>query len=735
MEILNPEYGIKGDEIVESNIVEKSDQKSIEMTVWLADLTYTQQQVSAELIPQAIGGIATYVESCYHFSKPIRLFKYPEALAEALERDGCPDIIGFSNYVWNSKLSKTFARRIHEISPHTVIIFGGPHYPHERGEQITYLQANPEINFYIEKEGERAVAELIYALSNSYGDLNKVKALDLASVHSIDDDGVEHLGVLADRIKDLSEIPSPYTSGRLDEFFDGKLLPIIQTNRGCPFTCTFCVEGVGYYNKINKNPIAKVAAEIDYIGRKMKIMREDGGRNDLFIADSNFGMYKNDVQTCREIAKAQDDYGWPEYINVATGKNQKERVLESAKLVRGALRLSGSVQSLDEGVLANVKRNNISSNDLMMLALEAADIDANSYSEVILGLPGDSKIAHYKTLKAIIDAGFIKVIPYTLMTLPGSEMCTPESKTKYEMDLRFRVLPRCFGYFNICGKQVLSVEIEEVCVATNTLPYDDYIECRKMHLMISIFYNDGVFGGLLKFFRDQKISAYEWLEVLHKSEVSGSLGDMIQEFEQATRDELWQDLAEFEAFLDDAQIIKKYIAGDLGLNLLFTYKSISSTRFGRELLSLALLAAKQVLASNSLDSRKNMAFIRDILEFDLCRMTNIFEDNEIDVSANFSFDVARFMRSSEPVPLDGLILDEKISIDFTITDDQREVIQRGLKLFGSDNAGIGRILSKFHISRLLRNPASTIDRFDEPSIGFSADTGHNVSSQINLHDS
>ena len=68
---------------------------------------------------------------------------------------------------------------------------------------------------------------------------------------------------------------------------------------------------------------SKVAAEIDYIGRKMLEVRGRGGRNDLFIADSNFGMYKNDIDTCRSIAKAQDDYRWPEYINVATGKNQQ----------------------------------------------------------------------------------------------------------------------------------------------------------------------------------------------------------------------------------------------------------------------------------------------------------------------------------------------------------------------------------------------------------------------------
>ena len=45
------------------------------------------------------------------------------------------------------------------------------------------------------------------------------------------------------RHKMVDEIPSPWLTGIQDEFFDGKLAPMIETNRGCPFTCTFCVPG------------------------------------------------------------------------------------------------------------------------------------------------------------------------------------------------------------------------------------------------------------------------------------------------------------------------------------------------------------------------------------------------------------------------------------------------------------------------------------------------------------
>ena len=55
--------------------------------IWLIDPTYTQQQISSESMPAAIGGIATFTEKNLKLKNPIRLFKYPEKLAMALKTD------------------------------------------------------------------------------------------------------------------------------------------------------------------------------------------------------------------------------------------------------------------------------------------------------------------------------------------------------------------------------------------------------------------------------------------------------------------------------------------------------------------------------------------------------------------------------------------------------------------------------------------------------------------------
>ena len=71
------------------------EQKDFSPYIDLVDLTYTQQTIAADVIPNAIAGIATYAERFVNLASPIRIFKYPEKLLEALEQDSIPDIIGF----------------------------------------------------------------------------------------------------------------------------------------------------------------------------------------------------------------------------------------------------------------------------------------------------------------------------------------------------------------------------------------------------------------------------------------------------------------------------------------------------------------------------------------------------------------------------------------------------------------------------------------------------------------
>lgn len=681
-----------------------TDKKSVDRRVWLCDLTYTQQTVAADTIPMAIGCMAMYAETVLDLPEPIRLFKYPEDLCEALDTEGAPDVIGLSNYCWNTRLSLAFAALIKKHHPECVTVMGGPHYPVVEPEQIEFLAAHPAIDFYVVKEGEVAFAQLLEALEDSNFDIPAVQRAGVTSVHALEPDGTPHMNRIVDRIVDLNDIPSPYTAGRLDKFFDGRLMPLLQTNRGCPFSCTFCVEGSSYYSKVRKYTTDRVQDDVSYIGQRMADTRGEQTRNDLFIADSNFGMYPDDIDTAKALKQTRDDHGWPEYINVATGKNKKERVIETAKIIDGALRLSGSVQSLDDRVLENVKRQNISSEQLVELGLAAQSAGVNSYSEIILGLPGDSREAHFETIRKVMDAGFNIILPWQLMLLPGSEMGTKTSIKHFGMKTQFRVLPRCFGNYETLGENIIVAEVEEVCIASDTLPFEDYLECRRLNLFIAIFNNDAVFSNFLKLLRQLDIKAFRWIEIMMQAELSDDLQTLMQEFRDATVNELWEEREALEKFTSDAETIDKYIAGDIGYNILYVHRTKAITRHIAALCELAQTAAYKLLAENGIDDPRIFTFVDDSFAYHTARVSNIFDHQDDIPEVVLSYDMATVENEPSLDDLDTYRYDAPRRFRFELSDEQRATIFRFLEVFGGGPVGIGRILSRVFVRKLYRAP-------------------------------
>jgi radical SAM superfamily enzyme YgiQ (UPF0313 family) len=670
--------------------------KTIDLKIYLADLTYTQQTIAADVIPQAIGGIASYAEKHLKLKHKIKLFKYPEKLISFLEKEK-PDIIGFSNYIWNFELSKKFCKVIKKIYPDTITVIGGPNFPIDEKQLKEFAEKNNMFDFIILKEGELAFKNLIEKIHHKTNTKKK----------NINNYCIEQKIITEnERIKNLSDIPSPYFNKYLDEFFDGKLMPIIQTNRGCPFSCTFCVEGVKYYNKINLNDQKKVNKELNFIGKKMYELSKNGNRNDLFIADSNFGMYKDDINTCEEIRLVKQKYKWPDYINVATGKNQKERVLNAAKLLDGAMRLSGSVQSLDNEVLKNIKRSNISSNGLIELALEGNKSGANTYSEVILGLPGDSLHKHFNTVKLIVNAGFVNVYLFQLMILPGTELDTPETKDKFNMDIKYRILPRCYGHYKLKGHDILSAEVERVCIGNNTLPFKDYLEARKMHLAVTIFYNDSIFSSVKKFLQINQIELWDWImEILHLMK-SSSLKTIMNDFEKDTKKELWDSESELKEFSENEEIIEKFISGEIGNNLLFTYKTRAITEHCTSLCEIVLESTTNLLKKHKLYNQTNKKFIEECVNFHKFSMMNIFKGREKTPNGYFTFNIKKFINHNfNNFKINDIEFKKTRAISFVHNEDQKSILNNFEKIYGKSELGIARILSKIHTKKFYRVPS------------------------------
>jgi len=674
-------------------------------TIWLCDLTHTQQTIASDVMPMAVGSIGAYTRAHVSPVPLVRLFKYPEALAAALEKDKLPDIIGFSNYIWNLNLSTSFAEVIKRHHPEVITVLGGPNFPTSIVEQEEFIRGLPMIDFYVAKEGEVAFAGLVSALAEAAFDSDSVPE-DTPSIARITADGRFLASAPAERIADLSDIPSPYLDGSLNAFFDGKLLPLVQTNRGCPFRCTFCVEGVSYYARVSKSKKStRVRDELEHIARNMARVREQhGGRGDMFIADSNFGMYKEDLDTCRAIGEMQEAYGFPDYINVATGKNQKHRVLEAARLVNGAMRLSGSVQSLNQEVLENIERDNISAPEIMDLALSASEIGANSYSEIILALPGDTRERHFQTIRTIVEADFTNVYLFQLMLLPGTDLAAEDSVRKWDMKTAYRVLPRCYGRYQGLGEEFAAIEIERICIGNDSLTFEDYLECRRLHLIVNVFHNDGVFREIMWLLKLLGLSKFDWMKCLYGYAGNAGFVALVDDFVEETKAELWEDEGSLRRFVAADGNIERYVTGELGSNLIFKYKTLALTSHAGDLAAAASATIAELFSDAGVDSNI-LEFAHDLIRFGRARLRDIFKNGDRQVTESFRFDVAKF--SNDLKCTDDIIalqFDLPRSYRFVLSADQLSLIREYMEIYGSSITGISRTLSKVYVRRLLRNP-------------------------------
>ena len=131
----------------------------------------------------------------------------------------------------------------------------------------------PEVDVYVSIEGEvgfRNIVEIALQSKSKHELKDKVLSQPIDGCISRDKTGKLQYSIPVGRKNNLDEIPSPYKTGLMDKFFDGRLTPMIQTNRGCPFSCTFCTEGQGYWSKVKVKSREVINGEISYISKMLK---------------------------------------------------------------------------------------------------------------------------------------------------------------------------------------------------------------------------------------------------------------------------------------------------------------------------------------------------------------------------------------------------------------------------------------------------------------------------------
>ncbi|WP_342578221.1 B12-binding domain-containing radical SAM protein [Psychrobacillus sp. FSL K6-2843] len=162
-----------------------------------------------------------------------------------------PSIVGFSCYIWNIEETIKVIKMLKTVDPSITIILGGPEVSYDTN---VWLRQVKEIDYIVVGEGEQAFKETLDFLSD------KKDVKDVPGLAYVQNDKFI-LNPLPPKL-DLRESPSPYRFEE-DLAYLSKRIVYIETSRGCPFSCQFCLSsievGVRYFNR------EKVKEDIRYL--------------------------------------------------------------------------------------------------------------------------------------------------------------------------------------------------------------------------------------------------------------------------------------------------------------------------------------------------------------------------------------------------------------------------------------------------------------------------------------
>lgn len=231
------------------------------MIIYFAELSHTGQGRSPNVVPLASGYLAAYVKMQFP-DLEIAIFRDANKLLETVKSKQ-PDIVSFSVYLWSERLSSFCAQQIKQISKKTIVVAGGASVDDIDSELLAFLQLYPFYDIGIPNEGEISFLRLIEHLK-THDELLPDEIIEGCA--RLSSGGSLLRGPYEAPL--LSDIPSPYLDGFMDTFLYDGYEPIIQSMRGCPYSCAFCVSGTNLWSKIRAFDLKRVFAEFEYIKKR-----------------------------------------------------------------------------------------------------------------------------------------------------------------------------------------------------------------------------------------------------------------------------------------------------------------------------------------------------------------------------------------------------------------------------------------------------------------------------------
>ena len=435
-------------------------------------------------LPYAVGLLQAHLQATLtdgagvNFLLPVYVRRPVDEIVDHLQG---ADVVLFSAYVWNLRLSLAVARRLKTLNPGTWIIFGGPQIP---SDGASFLAANLFVDVAVCGEGEQAVLRLMEGRRS--GEWQTTPGITYR-----DSGGNFVANPKGPRMTDLNIVPSPYLTGVFEPLMranpDQKWIALWETNRGCPFSCTFCDWGAATASKVYQYDLERLHREADWFSERQISF--------VFCCDANFGILPRDLEIARYVADRKRATGFPEALSVQNTKNATERAYHVQKTLADAGMNKGvtlSMQSLDRETLRAVERSNIKLGTYRVLQQRFTRDRIETYADLILGLPNETYDSFVDGVSQLIEHGQHNRIQFNnLSVLPNAPMADPVSLRRYQMALVDSPIVNIHGSLADADQDL--VEHQPLVISTSTMPREAWRRTRVFSWMTALLHFDKVF--------------------------------------------------------------------------------------------------------------------------------------------------------------------------------------------------------------------------------------------------
>ena len=214
----------------------------------------------------------------------------------------------------------------------------------------------------------------------------------------------------------------------------------------------------------------------------------------IFCCDANYGILKRDVEITKYVIDSNQKWGYPCAFSVQTTKNSTDRLYLIQKMLTNSGLNKGinlALQTVDKVTLKNIRRHNISFNVFKELQKKFNKDQIPTYTDIILGLPGETYESYINGICKIIQNGQHNKIQFiNLSILPNSEMGKIYYQKKYAMEI---IKSKMVHIHGLSDNQSNTHEFQKIVVATKTMSRNDWVKSRVISWMISFLYFDKIF--------------------------------------------------------------------------------------------------------------------------------------------------------------------------------------------------------------------------------------------------